>query len=57
MGRRVELGAFHSPREYTGEWRCDTHPCFSRDGRSVVIESPHHGGRHLYLIDVASIVG
>ena len=25
-GQRVELGKFYSPPEYTGEWRCDTHP-------------------------------
>jgi hypothetical protein len=56
-GRRVPLGHFHSPREYTGEWRCDTHPRFSPDGRKVVIDSPHGGnGRQLYLIDISRIV-
>ena len=56
-GRRVELGHFHSPAEYTGEWRCDTHPRFSRDGKLVVIDSPHaDGGRQMYLIDVSEIV-
>jgi hypothetical protein len=56
-GKRVALGDFLSPREYSGEWRCDTHPRFSRDGRKVCIDSPHEGnGRQLYLIDVGSIV-
>jgi hypothetical protein len=56
--RRVDLGAFYSPPQYTGEWRCDTHPRSSRDGRLVVIDSPHGGnGRQLYLIDVSSIIG
>jgi hypothetical protein len=55
-GRRVPLGSFHSPAEYTGEWRCDTHPRFSPDGRKVVIDSPHNGGRQMYLIDISSIV-
>ncbi len=56
-GRRVPLGHFRSPPEYTGEWRCDTHPRFSPDGRKVVIDSPHGGnGRQLYLIDVSGIV-
>jgi hypothetical protein len=56
--RRVPLGSFHTPGEYTGEWRCDTHPRFSPDGRKVVIDSPHGGnGRQLYLIDISGVVG
>jgi hypothetical protein len=56
-GKRVELGHFHSPREYTGEWRCDTHPRASRDGKWVCIDSPHTGeGRQLHLIDIRGIV-
>jgi len=56
--RRVPLGAFFLPPEYRGEWRCDTHPRFSPDGRSVVIDSPHTGqGRQLHLIDISNIVG
>lgn len=57
-GKKVPLGHFHSPREYSGEWRCDTHPRFSPDGRKVVIDSPHGGkGRQMYLIDIGDIVG
>ncbi len=56
-GRRFWLGHFHLPREYRGEWRCDTHPRFSRDGTKVCIDSPHGGGgRQLWLIDVRGIV-
>jgi hypothetical protein len=55
--RRVDLGHFYSPAFYTGEWRCDTHPRSSRDGRLVCIDSPHQGGRQMYLIDVSDIVG
>lgn len=55
-GRRVPLGHFASPPEYTGEWRCDNHPRFSPDGRQVTIDSPHQGGRQIYLIDIAGIV-
>jgi hypothetical protein len=55
--RIVPLGHFHSPREYSAEWRCDTHPRFSPDGTKVVIDSPHGaGGRQLYLIDIGGIV-
>jgi len=54
--RRVDLGHFASPPAYVGEWRCDTHPRSSNDGKSVVIDSPHSGGRQLHLIDIGSIV-
>jgi len=56
-GRKVPLGHFRSPPEYRGEWRCDLHPRYSPDGRKVVIDSPHGGGRQLYLIDIGEIVG
>jgi hypothetical protein len=53
----VALGHFHSPPEYAGEWRCDTHPRSSRDGRRVVIDSPHGGGgRQMWEIDVSRIL-
>lgn len=56
--RKVSLGHFRAPAEYVGEWRCDTHPRFSRDGKSVVIDAPAGGaGRQLHLIDISKIVG
>ncbi len=49
--RFVLLGRF--PSTYAGEWRCDTHPRISRDGRWVIIDSPHGGnGRQLYMLDI-----
>ncbi|MCC6342895.1 MAG: hypothetical protein IT166_11890 [Bryobacterales bacterium] len=56
-GRKTPLGHFLSPKEYTGEWRCDNHPRYSPDGRLVTIDSPHQGGRQIYLIDISGIVG
>jgi hypothetical protein len=57
-GREVPLGQFRAPPEYTGEWRCDTHPRFSRDGRMVVIDAPElSSGRQLHLIDISQSVG
>jgi len=57
-GKTVTLGRFYLPPEYRGEWRCDTHPRFSPDGQSVIIDSPHTGaGRQMHLIDISSIVG
>ncbi|MEZ5404252.1 MAG: hypothetical protein R2729_31525 [Bryobacteraceae bacterium] len=54
---RHPLVDLHSPPEYTGEWRCDTHPRFSPDGKKVVVDSPHEGGRQMYLIDVSGVAG
>ncbi len=56
-GRRIPLGDFISPPEYAGEWRCDLHPRFSPDGRWGSIDSPHAGGRQIYLIDVSGVTG
>jgi hypothetical protein len=55
--RRLSLGLFHSPPAYHDAWRCDTHPRLSRDGRSVVIDTPDaRSGRQLHLIDVSQLV-
>ena len=52
--RRYDLGHFHSPEEYKGEWRVDTHPRLSRDESLVCIDSPHADqGRQLHLIDIS----
>ena len=56
-GKRIPLGHFTSPPEYKDEFRCDTHPRFSPDGRKVTIDSPHGGnGRQIYLIDISEVV-
>ena len=56
-GKRIELGRFPSPKEYTGEWRCDTHPRSCNDGKLVCIDSTHGGnGRQMYLIDISGII-
>ena len=55
--KKVPIGGFYLPPKYKGEWRCDTHPRFSPDGQSVIIDSPHEGtGRQMHLIDISSIV-
>ncbi|HBO42574.1 MAG TPA: hypothetical protein DD670_01290 [Planctomycetaceae bacterium] len=56
--RVVVLGRFASPKEYSGEWRCDLHPRATRDGKHIVIDSPHGGdGRQQYLFDIGRLVG
>lgn len=57
-GVRLELGLFHSPPAYSGEWRCDLHPRCSRDGRFITIDSTHAGhGRQVYLLDLGELLG
>ncbi len=56
--QRIDIGAFLSPQEYDGEWRCDLHPRLSPDCRKVIIDSVHEGnGRQMYLVDIGDIVG
>ena len=54
--RRIDLGHFHLPKIYTGEWRVDTHPRLSRDARFVCIDAVKPGeGRQLCLIDIRGL--
>jgi hypothetical protein len=55
--RRIDLGHFHLPKIYAGEWRVDTHPRFSPDSRYVCIDAPTaDAGRQLHLINISGIV-
>jgi hypothetical protein len=54
--KRIDLGRFHEPKAYKGEWRCDTHPRASNDGKLICIDSTHEGnGRQMYLIDLKDL--
>ncbi len=53
--RRVPIADLESLPPYRGEWRCDTHPRSSRDGKLVCVDSPHDGGRQMYLIDLSNV--
>jgi hypothetical protein len=56
--RRIDLGRFHLPQAYSGEWRVDTHPRFSPDSRYVCIDAPYRDeGRQLHLIDIREVIG
>ncbi len=56
-GNRIDLAELHLPAAYTGEWRVDTHPRFSPDGKLVCVDAPVVGqGRQLHLIDISDIV-
>lgn len=54
--RRIDLGRFHSPSAYAGEWRVDNHPRLSRNEKLVTIDAPHgERGRQLHLLDISEI--
>lgn len=56
-GHRIDIGRFHLPQVYTGEWRVDTHPRFSPDSRYVCIDAPYKNeGRQMHLIDISGII-
>jgi len=56
-GEKTEIAAVHSPEAFTGEWRCDTHPRSSRDGKLVCFDSPHGDqGRQLHLADISGLI-
>ena len=56
-GRRVDIGRFYAPPEIWGDIRCDLHPRWDRDGKSVTIDSAHEGHRQIYMLDVSAVVG
>jgi hypothetical protein len=56
-GRRFDIGHFHLPPEYTGEWRVDTHPRLNRAATVVYIDAPHGDeGRQMHLIDIRGVL-
>lgn len=46
------VGRFHQPSEFTGDWRCDLHPRWSRDSKKLCIDSTHDGSRQLYVLEL-----
>lgn len=51
---RIELGKFHSP-PWDWEIRCDLHPRWSPDGRTICIDSAHEGVRHMYALSIEKL--
>jgi Tol biopolymer transport system component len=47
-----EKGSFLSPMKFFGSNRCDLHPRWSPDERSVYFDSVHEGTRKLYRMDI-----
>ncbi|SOZ17193.1 hypothetical protein [Cupriavidus taiwanensis] len=56
-GKRHDLGSFYADPKLSKENRCDLHPRWAPDGKSVCIDSVHEHDRDMYVIDVSSLVG
>ena len=58
---RIDVGRFYAPPELDGPLRTDLHPRWSRDGKSVCLDSVHETRdgkpvRQMYIADVSEIV-
>ena len=51
--KRFDLGRFHQPREFTGEWRVDLHARTSPNGKRVIFDSTHSGERQMWMMDLS----
>jgi len=55
-GEKIIIDRLRQPKSFKGEFRCDLHPRWSRDGKKVAIDSLNDGTRRIYLYDVSEIV-
>lgn len=54
-GERTDIAKLHMPKRRGGEFRCDTHPRSTPDGKKVIVDSAHSGKRQLYMLDISDI--
>lgn len=52
-----EIGKFYANPALEAPTRCDLHPNWSRDCKTVCIDSIHEGFRGIYTIDVSKLTG
>ncbi len=54
--RKIVLGEFHHEEQFTGDIRCDLHPRWAPDGKTITFDSVHEGSRQIYLVELPSPV-
>jgi hypothetical protein len=52
----LKLASIYSPKQYTGEFRCDLHPRWSPTGNYISFDSAHRGMRKTCVLDVTGVL-
>ncbi|MDR6550819.1 hypothetical protein [Paenibacillus qinlingensis] len=52
----IKLGSYYSMPELDGDIRCDLHPRWNREGTWISFDSTHEGQRHVYRMNLSSIL-
>ena len=55
-GVKTTIGEFASEPVFEGDVRCDLHPRWASDGKTISIDAVPDGDRQIYLLDVSEIV-
>ena len=54
-GSKISLGEFNSDERFRSDIRCDLHPRWSHDGKTITFDSIHAGDRQIYMVDVSDL--
>ena len=50
----IDIGLFFEPLKYYGVTRCDLHPKWSKNGKTIFVDSVHEGKRQLYELEITN---